>query len=154
MYARQWCSSPDDAVQEAFVDFAKLPDSPIDSIAWLFKTTRYKAINQTRSETRRERHQREAMEIRDDWFIEDQDHRLELQDLEAELCNLTAIQREIVIAKVWGELSFAQISDLVNVSTTSAFRLYREALEQLAQKLTGETSSEMKMKNSGAQNGR
>ncbi len=154
LYARQWCSSPDDAVQEALIDFVKLSDMPVDPVAWLFKTVRYKALNQTRSDTRRDRHQRQAMEIRDNWFDESQQHKLELQELEAELQKLTAIQREVVVAKVWGDLSFAQISELIDVSTTTAFRIYREALEQLEQRLTGKQPNESQSRYLGDQHDR
>ena len=149
LYARQWCTSPDDAVQEAFIDFVKLIDFPADPVAWLFKTTRYKAMNQTRSNIRRDRYQRQAMEIRDTWFVEPQQTELELQELEIELQKLTAIEREIIVAKVWGELSFAQISELVDVPTTTAFRIYREALKQLAQRLTGKQPTESQSKQFG-----
>lgn len=151
LYARQWCSSPDDAVQEAFIDFVKLPDMPVDPVAWLFKTARYKALNQTRSDSRRAHHQRQAIGSRDDWFVEPQEHKLLLQELEIELQHLTAIQREIVVAKVWGELSFAQISELVDLSTTTAFRIYREALVILEHRLTGKQSTEPQSKCLGDQ---
>ena len=45
LYARQWCDTPEDVVQEAFLKLAgqrPLPDKPA---AWLFRVVRNGALN-------------------------------------------------------------------------------------------------------------
>jgi len=45
LYARQWCDTPEDVVQEAFLKLASqrsLPDKPA---AWLFRVVRNGALN-------------------------------------------------------------------------------------------------------------
>jgi RNA polymerase sigma-70 factor (ECF subfamily) len=42
LYARQWCRTPEDAVQEAFIDLANCASEPTYPKAWLYTTTRRK----------------------------------------------------------------------------------------------------------------
>ena len=44
--------------------------------------------------------------------------------------------REVVVMKVWGGLTFAQIAEVLKVSHNTAASRYRYALEQLAKKLS------------------
>src|SRR5258708_5055319 len=60
LYARQWCASAEDVVQEAFVKMAGFPAPPRTVGAWLFHVVRQAAISAGRSERRRRRHERNA----------------------------------------------------------------------------------------------
>jgi len=44
-------------------------------------------------------------------------------------------QREVVIARIWGGLTFDEIAALTGDSRTTVFRRYGEALEVLREKL-------------------
>jgi RNA polymerase sigma-70 factor (ECF subfamily) len=44
--------------------------------------------------------------------------------------------REVVTARIWGQLTFEEIGSLCRISTATASRRYRDALEQL-RKLMG-----------------
>jgi RNA polymerase sigma-70 factor (ECF subfamily) len=136
LYARQWCLHPDDAAQEAFFDLSRMAELPADPVAWLYKTTRYKALNQSRSEGRRVRHQRMAGNTQE-WFVPDPTANLQAAELVQALEQLPAQQREIVTARVWGELSFAQIAELVSLPTTTTFRIYQQTLQLLQEQLEG-----------------
>jgi RNA polymerase sigma-70 factor (ECF subfamily) len=48
---------------------------------------------------------------------------------------LDGVEREALVARVWGELSFEQIAALLGVSTSSAHRYYLAALKSLRKKL-------------------
>lgn len=137
LYARQWCTSPDDALQEALLDLATLETAPNDPIGWLFKTVRCKAINLSRSWQRRDKHERAAAQQRDVWFERDPVDAIQSGELEAMLEELDAVDREIVVARVWGGMSFEQIGQLVNLSASTVHRHYQHALEQLQLKLYG-----------------
>src|SRR5436190_22156457 len=63
LLARQWCSSPEDAVQEAFVELARQAECPRDPAAWLHRVVRNAAIDAGRAETRRWRHESQAAEL-------------------------------------------------------------------------------------------
>ncbi len=132
LYARGWCDYPDDAVQEAFIDLANCSSDPKSPHAWLYTTTRRKAQNIARSEHRRRRHQRRAGEQADHWF---RDSSLSTEwlpeDVAAALQQLSSDQREVVVARVWGELSFEQLAEVLDCSLSSAHRRYSAALKQL-----------------------
>lgn len=137
LYARQWCEFPDDALQEALIDLAQLAPAPRDPVAWLFKVTRFKAMNLTRSERRRDRYQREAAQQRDAWFERDPVDAIQSHELEAMLEELDPMEREIVIARIWGGMSFEQVAELVESSSSTVHRRYQQALAQLELKLSG-----------------
>lgn len=135
LYARQWCPHPDDAVQEALVDLVGTRPQPDKCVAWLFKTVRRKAMNQLRTESRRAKHETAAMIGRTAWFVTDSSLPLELDDLQTALTQLPDLEREVVVAHLWGKLTFEQIGLLVEVSSSAAHRAYRRALTRLSAKL-------------------
>lgn len=140
LYARQWCSSPDDALQEALIDLSQLASPPRDPVGWLFKAVRYKAINQARADQRRSRHWRKAAVERDRWFDRDPTTTMQTEELESLLTELEPLAREIVIARIWGEMSFEQIAELVEYPLSTVHRRYHQTLKLLEQKLYGQIS--------------
>ena len=138
LYARQWCAHPDDALQEALIDLARQSSDPRDPVAWLFKTVRCKAINQSRSEHRRTRYQQIAAEQREAWFEVDPTSKIEASDIEMLLAELPPIEREIVVARIWGDMSFEQIAELVERSLSFVYRRYQQTLCELEKKINGQ----------------
>jgi RNA polymerase sigma-70 factor (ECF subfamily) len=57
LYARQWCGTPEDVVQDVFLLLMREPAAPENPLAWLYRTVRNKAINAARSGRRRTRHE-------------------------------------------------------------------------------------------------
>ena len=137
LYARQWCSCPDDAVQEALIDLSQLKTVPPEPVAWLFKAVRYKSINLARSEQRRGRRQRLAAEQRDAWFEIDPVEAIQSSEVESLLEQLEPSAREIVVARIWGGMSFEQIAQLVQSPLSTVHRRYHETLKTLEAKLNG-----------------
>lgn len=138
LYARQWCHSPDDAVQEAFVELVQLKRTPENPAAWLFRAVRWRAMNLARSEHRRAKHQLRCSQEQLDWFIDTSPTAVDAQEAGRMLEQLDELDREIVVARIWGELSFEQIAELVDVPTSSVHRRYGHALKRLAALLQGE----------------
>jgi len=144
LYARQWCKAPDDALQEALIELLQQSPVPDHPTAWLFKTIRYRAMNLSRGERRRSEHHRRACEQRDDWFIEEHGPGFDSGELARLLDQLPTMEREIVITRIWGELPFERIAELVGSSSSSVHRRYRAALLMLRRMMgddagTGET---------------
>lgn len=143
LYARQWCSDPDDAVQEALIELTQLDERPRDLAAWLFTTTKRRAINQTRSDSRRRKRdsfsggaenltpEQLGNPYSQNWFQSELESREEIEKLQTQLQRLAPLDREIVVAHIWGELSFSQIAELVQRSASSVHRDYQGALEKL-----------------------
>jgi len=128
LYARQWCRAPEDALQEALIDLLRQRPVPDRPVAWLFTTIRRRALNLARSERRRVHHQLHAAAQRAAWFVVDETLPFEPGELEALLARLPQLEREIVIARIWGELSFDQIAGLLGRSLSAVHRRYRRAL--------------------------
>ena len=139
LYARQWCACPDDALQDALIDLNHQVLVPHDPVAWLFTTVRCKAINQARSEQRRSKYHRQIAEQRDRWFSTEPSSELESKELEEMLTELGPLEREIVVARIWGEMTFEQIAKLVGRSLSAVHRSYQRALDTLGKRLDGQT---------------
>jgi RNA polymerase sigma factor (sigma-70 family) len=135
LYARQWCSAPEDVVQEAFVKLmgqAKLPE-PI--LPWLFHVVRNGAISAVRAESRRRRRELAVASWSRAWFIADPAQQLDAAALHEALAGLPAEQREVIVAHVWGSLTFEQIGILATCSTSMAYRRYTAGVETLRTRL-------------------
>lgn len=138
LYARQWCAAPDDVVQQAFIDLAACRTLPQTPAAWLFAAVRRRAISKARSERRRQRHEAAAGQ---QWFAQSRrQHEATTIAIDA-LAELPLEDREVVIAHLWGRLTFAEIGRLIGVSSSSAQRRYEAAIDRLREKLTERTTT-------------
>src|SRR6185369_14315784 len=68
LYARQWCDSPQDVVQEAFLKLFRQPSLPEKVLPWLFRVVRNEAIAALRKGRRRRRHEAAAGLEGSSWF--------------------------------------------------------------------------------------
>jgi RNA polymerase sigma-70 factor (ECF subfamily) len=141
LYARQWCRAPEDALQEALIELVRQTPVPDHPVAWLHKVVRRRAMNLARAEQRRAQHHRLAGEKRESWFLPPEGPLDESIDVEPILQQLPSLEREIVVARIWGELSFDQIANLVDRSTSSVHRRYHGALAQLERMINTKSAS-------------
>ncbi len=144
LFARQWCNAPEDAVQEAFVQLARQPEIPRDPAAWLYRVVRNGAISAGRSEARRRKHESHAAEFRG-WFESQESEEFDANRAAAELAELPTEEREVIVAHIWGGLTFSQIAELVDSSASTVFRRYQSGLAALRNILSepGETCPTM-----------
>lgn len=134
LYARQWCDAPEDTVQEAFLKLAAQEQTPRDVRAWLFRVVRNAAIDAARGARRRER--REAAVARPlRWFVESDAEGLDAEEAVAALQRLPLEEREPIVARLWGGLSFEEIGAIAGCSASTAFRRYTAGLEKLRTEL-------------------
>lgn len=138
LYAKQWCELPEDVVQEAFVKLSMQASPPNDPPSWLFRVVRNASINASVAARRRRRHETIAAKP-SDWFESDRDSSaavlIDPASAEAELRALPIDQREVIVARLWGGLSFEQIASLANCSSSSVHRLYHSGLKALRERL-------------------
>ena len=139
LYARQWCDAPDDALQESLIELVRQDPAPVHVVGWLYKTVRRRAMNLSRAEQRRRKHHRQATEGTDQWFIADEPQLEDSIDCQRLLDRLPPLEREIIVARIWGELSFSQIAELVGRSSSAVHRRYQRALVDLHQLLDEQT---------------
>lgn len=142
LVARQWCRAPEDAVQEALIELVHLPTAPRDPAAWLYTVVRRKAMNIARAESRRRRHQRDAGRVRETWFEVTPADDPTRVDCQGALADLPLTDRVIVILRIWGEQTFAQIAAVVELPTSTVHRRYQAALDLLESIIQSQTSSE------------
>lgn len=135
LYARQWCAAPEDVVQEAFVKLAAQRPPPHNVAGWLYRVVRNGALAAARAERRRRRHEAAAAERTPNWFVPSEAARLDAESATAALQALPLEQREIVVAHLWGGLTFEQIGELTGVSSSTAHRRYLAGLSALRERL-------------------
>lgn len=135
LYARQWCGAAEDAVQEAFLNLAGRRDRPPDVVSWLYAVTRNLARTAGRSERRRRRHESAAAAQAASWFAPVEGPGLDADAAAAALTGLPDDEREVVVARVWGGLSFEQIGDLTGTSAATAYRRFNAGLVRLRERL-------------------
>ncbi len=135
LYARQLCSEPEDVVQEALIELAGRTVTPDDVVAWLYRVVRNKAINASRAARRRSRRETRAADAKPVWFDASAADAVDARDAADALATLPDDARELIVARLWGGLSFEQIGQLIGTSDSTAHRRYRVALSKLRERL-------------------
>jgi RNA polymerase sigma-70 factor (ECF subfamily) len=141
LFARQWASSAADAediVQEAFVRFWRSNHrNDADAHVQLFAMVRRAGLDSTRKRVRREHRERVAVagEADLEWFSPTAEGRERGREIERALSRLPPEQREVVVLKIWGELTFDQIARSLQVSPNTAASRYRYGLQALRKTL-------------------
>jgi RNA polymerase sigma factor (sigma-70 family) len=135
LYARQWCLAPEDAVQDAFCKLMRVIE-PDDPAAWLYRAVKNSAIDIGRAESRRRRRE-EASARPERWFEESWMEGIDAQAAVKALESLDGELREVIVARIWGNLTFDQISRAQECSISSASRRFDSGIAAL-QKILGE----------------
>lgn len=125
-------SRAQDAVHQVFL---KLLESgslreALDAKAYLFTCVRNAVLND-----RKARRRDVALDPECAWFEPPhRDFAAEL-NLRRELWELPEDQREVTILHIWGELTFAQVAEVLSISANTAASRYRYALVKLREAL-------------------
>jgi RNA polymerase sigma-70 factor (ECF subfamily) len=138
LFARRWTNcraDAEDVVQEAFVRFWRRQHS-IENRALLYATVRSTALDRLRRDQRRARREASAATDHPQFFESsfvagDEGQQL----LAAAVEQLPDEQREVVILKIWNELTFAEIAQILEISQNTAASRYRYALGALKKNL-------------------
>ena len=148
LFARQWApgrADAEDVVQEGFVRFWRSRGRANDPLAYLYACVRASALDWARTRQRRVR--RETVSARPevsgdarllDCPLKRDERRVAV---EAALARLPDAQREVLVMKVWGGLSFPQIGAALGASPDTAASRYRYAIAKLREQLAEEASS-------------
>ena len=141
LYARQKTPSfadAEDVVQEAFVRFWKSsaryhPEPHVQ----LFVLVRRVAIDQARSRIRRKKREERA----EDWvgsqplFTESMEKKEDHLMIQECIGKLSEEQKEVLVLKIWGELTLGQIGRALEISPNTVASRYRYALTNLRRSL-------------------
>ncbi len=134
LWARNWCRTPEDVVQVAFCKLAAMKVWPADPLAWLYKVVRHGAMDTGKAEQRR-RHREEVCARPECWFHEATVEGLDAERLTMQLQSLTVEQREAIVMKLWGELTFEQMAVAVSSSVSTMHRRYEAGIAALREQL-------------------
>jgi RNA polymerase sigma factor (sigma-70 family) len=137
LYARQWCGTPEDIVQDVFLLLMREPAAPANPVGWLYRAVRNKAINAARSARRRARHEATAAHRGEPLLVASEGDRLDATAAAGALAELPLEQREVIVARLWGSLSLEEIAKLTGTSTSTVHRRYQEGIAALREKLEG-----------------
>jgi RNA polymerase sigma factor (sigma-70 family) len=135
LFARQWCAAPEDVVQEALLKLVVCPQTPDKLLPWLYRVVRNAALTAGRAERRRRRHEAAAAALAPVWFGTPDTAGLDARAATAALQALPPEQREVIVAHLWGGLTFEQIAEVAGCSSSTAHRWYVAGLSALRQKL-------------------
>lgn len=151
LFARQQTRSYQDAedvLQDALIKLTQKLESG-DFVggkeAWmpyLYATIRRLAIDLGRKDDRRQKRETHTVEDADalstsitPWFESQGTHEDTQRQLEASLKELPPKFAEVLIMKIWGEQTFAEIGETLGISQNTAASRYRYGLEALQKKL-------------------
>ncbi|MEI9863798.1 MAG: sigma-70 family RNA polymerase sigma factor [Limisphaerales bacterium] len=142
LFARQQTrceADAQDVVQEAVVEcWHRRMDNVPPAAGLLFATIRRRAIDLGRSTDRRAgRESVVAGAIPEVWFDEGVEERERSQLIQTAMNQLPENYREVVTLKVWGELTFIEIAEVLAIPANTAASRYRYGLVELRKLTTG-----------------
>lgn len=120
-------------MQEAFVALAGQTKPPENPVAWLFRVVRHRAFNEFRSSQRRTERERNVAQPNfhrsdpADLTEIDEERKRMLGVLE----QMQSDDRELIVLRIWSGLSWGEIAELTETSSSTAQRHYVAALEKM-----------------------
>lgn len=145
LLAKQYVRSQSDAediVHEAFVAFWRSRHRAEDRTAYLFTCVKHAAANWLRSRHRRDRREETCSRPETEhWFASDVEQEERQKELLQVIAELPTDQREVLVMKIWGGLTFPQIALALGISANTAASRYRYALDKMRTRLTMESMS-------------
>jgi RNA polymerase sigma-70 factor (ECF subfamily) len=143
LFARQWVASradAEDVVQEAFVRFWRSRQRATDPAAYLYACVKRCALDWQRGRQRQARREQAAARPEaEPLFLGPLDQAERRAAITAALRTLPENQREVLVMKIWGGLSFPQIAEALRISANTAASRYRYALAKLREQLAEES---------------
>ena len=122
-------------MQEAFLLLVRHGASVDNPVGWIYRVVRNRAINAARSRGRQSRREAAAAAHEALWFETSDDDCLDAAAATDALRHLPILEREAIVARLWGGLSFEEISALTGRSTSTVHRSYQRGLATLRERL-------------------
>lgn len=140
LFARQHVArhaDAEDVVQEAFVRYWRRRDHVRDPLPYLYRCVRSVAIDTLRRRQRDEAEpdappSREPFAPADERVIAADRQRAIAEALD----KLAAEHREVIVMKIWGDLTFDQIAEALGLARSTAFSRYEAAMRLLRERFT------------------
>jgi len=126
-------SEAEDVVQETFLALMRLAGPPEIPEHYCVRSFRNRALNYRRSLWRRLTRELESQR----WFERAPGETAVERAAMRALTTLPADQREVIVLKIWHELTFEQIGELLGLSPNTAAGRYRYGLQKIRARLKG-----------------
>ena len=143
LFAQQIVHTPtaaEDAVQDGFVRFWGHRHQARDPVAYLYSCVKRSALDLLRGERRRRVREASMSAPRsEDQLESDAELKEQRVAIEDALRTLPDPQRQVLVMRIWGELTFAQVADALDISPNTAASRYRYALENVRRQWREET---------------
>jgi RNA polymerase sigma-70 factor (ECF subfamily) len=127
----------EDAVQQVFLKLLSGDDDlPREPRPYLFRAVRNTAFNRLRAATRETAYRSEPT-----MFVTHDGLEHLVPDLERALADLPDEQREVVMLRLWGELTIEGAAEVLGIPANTVASRYRYALAKLRQRFAGHVRS-------------
>ncbi len=143
LYARQWLErgAAEDVVQDVFLRLITARTAPANPRAWLFRAVRNAAISRLRSQKRRDAREAGPPDGRSSWFESNVGDRIDAAAAQRVLAALPEDQREVVVLRIWGELTLREIAELLDEPVSTVFSRYQAALTAIRRRMEPDRES-------------
>ena len=123
----------EDVLQETFLALMQSPEH------YCLRSFRNRALNYKRSLWRRLTRELEVLADGHHWFEKSPDETQQAMQTDAVRClaGLPQEQREVIVLKIWNQLTFEEIGGLLEISPNTAAGRYRYGLKKIKFKLEG-----------------
>ncbi len=139
VFARPWCDAAEDVVQDAFIALARQDPPPDRPVAWLYRVVRNGAIAASRrsrpAPSSRASGRRSGVRPRPGRGSTPRTTASTPRTPPGSSMSWTPETREIIIARIWGGLTFEEAARLQGCSLTTAHRRYQAGLARLHERL-------------------
>jgi RNA polymerase sigma-70 factor (ECF subfamily) len=137
LYARQWNTDPqaEDIVQDAFIKLLKQRRCPDNVRAWLFRVVRNTSVNIVRRLQQGRRAGRKYLGREVKWFESRSEDLIDARRAQDILQTLPSHLCEIVLMRIWGQMSFKEIAQVIKKSIPWIHNEYKTALEMIRKNL-------------------
>ena len=135
LYARQWLEAQwaEDVVQDVFIRLMAQSREPENPKSWLFAAVRNAAISAFRSESARRNRERKVAGASNEWFESHPADLLDAAAAQSALTKLAAKEREVIVLRIWGELTLGEIGEIIGMPLSSVHDCYRGGIASLRQ---------------------
>ena len=124
----------EDVLQETFMALMQKDDLPREPENYCLRSFRNRALNTKRSLWRRLTRELESARWFDKQPDESRAERAAMQCLAA----LPSDQREVIVLKIWNQLTFDEIGKALDISPNTAAGRYRYGLQKIKSQMEGE----------------
>lgn len=127
-------SEAEDVLHQVFLQLLRDGGTEISSPGYLFRAVRNRALNHLRGRSREV-----ALDGEAQWLESPSGSTETALALQSALRTLPDEQREVIVLRVWGQMTFEEVAAVIGVSPNTAASRYRYGLEKLNEVWHGRT---------------